>query len=88
MAHGGDVLRLPGIVHPIIQAPMAGESTPALTAAVSNAGALGYIGIGARNAQHAQTLFRQTRALATGSINGNVFCRRAAIDDSRSPQRG
>jgi nitronate monooxygenase len=33
-----------GIVHPIIQAPMAGASTPALAAAVSNAGGLGGFG--------------------------------------------
>ena len=30
-----------GLQHPIIQAPMAGTSTPQLAAAVSNAGALG-----------------------------------------------
>ena len=33
-----------GIAHPIIQAPMAGASTAALAAAVSNAGALGGFG--------------------------------------------
>jgi nitronate monooxygenase len=33
-----------GIDHPVIQAPMAGASTPALAAAVSNAGALGGFG--------------------------------------------
>ena len=33
-----------GIEHPIIQAPMAGASTAALAAAVSNAGALGGFG--------------------------------------------
>ena len=31
---------------PIFQAPMAGVSTPAMAAAVANAGALGAIGIG------------------------------------------
>ncbi len=34
-----------GIRHPIIQAPMAGVSTPELAAAVSNAGALGSIAV-------------------------------------------
>jgi nitronate monooxygenase len=33
-----------GIMHPIIQAPMKGTSTPALAAAVSNAGGLGSLG--------------------------------------------
>ena len=32
---------------PIIQAPMAGVSTPDMAAAVSNAGGLGSIGVGA-----------------------------------------
>ena len=32
------------IRHPIIQAPMAGAATPALAAAVSNAGGLGSLG--------------------------------------------
>jgi nitronate monooxygenase len=33
-----------GAVHPIVQAPMAGSTTPAMVAAVSNAGALGGLG--------------------------------------------
>ncbi|HBU97962.1 MAG TPA: nitronate monooxygenase, partial [Thalassospira lucentensis] len=36
-----------GVTLPIVQAPMAGVSTPALAAAVSNTGGLGSIGIGA-----------------------------------------
>ncbi|WP_204315042.1 nitronate monooxygenase, partial [Klebsiella pneumoniae] len=36
-----------GLAHPIVQAPMAGVSTPELAAAVSNAGGLGSIGLGA-----------------------------------------
>src|SRR5436309_6771626 len=39
-----DFLELLGITHPIIQAPMAGFASPALAAAVCNAGALGSIG--------------------------------------------
>jgi nitronate monooxygenase len=39
-----------GIDLPIIQAPMAGVSSPELAAAVSNAGALGSIGVGAVDA--------------------------------------
>ena len=39
---------------PIIQAPMAGVSTPEMAAAVSNAGALGSIGVGATNAAGAR----------------------------------
>ena len=36
-----------GVELPIVQAPMAGVSTPELAAAVSNAGGLGSIGVGA-----------------------------------------
>ncbi len=36
-----DLLDLLKLEHPIIQAPMAGSTTPALAAAVSNAGGLG-----------------------------------------------
>src|SRR5690348_12317821 len=40
-----DLLRRIGVEHPIIQAPMAGgATTPALVSAVSDAGALGFIG--------------------------------------------
>ena len=41
------LLKKIGIELPIVQAPMAGVSTPALAAAVSNAGGLGSIGVGA-----------------------------------------
>jgi NAD(P)H-dependent flavin oxidoreductase YrpB (nitropropane dioxygenase family) len=43
-----------GIAHPIIQAPMAGVSTAALAAAVSNAGSLGSIAVGAGDAVPSQ----------------------------------
>lgn len=39
-----DLSDLLGIEHPIVQAPMAGSTTPALAAAVSNAGGLGSLG--------------------------------------------
>src|ERR1700719_2913940 len=42
---------------PIIQASMAGTGTPALAAAVSNAGGLGSLGVGATNAEHSIKTF-------------------------------
>ena len=42
-----DLLSLLGIDLPIVQAPMAGVSSPDMAAAVSEAGALGSIGVGA-----------------------------------------
>lgn len=62
-----------GIKLPIIQAPMAGVSTPALAAAVSNAGGLGSIGVGAANAEQAQAMIQQVRALTDGPFNVNLF---------------
>jgi nitronate monooxygenase len=44
------LLALLDVELPIIQAPMAGVSSPAMAAAVGNAGALGSIGVGTTNA--------------------------------------
>ncbi|MDR5761115.1 nitronate monooxygenase [Caballeronia sp. LZ035] len=63
-----------GIRTPIIQAPMAGVSTPALVAAVSEAGGLGSLGVGAMNAEGARKVIRETRALTARPFNVNVFC--------------
>jgi nitronate monooxygenase len=77
------LLRLLGIEKPIIQAPMAGVSTPALAAAVSNAGGLGSLGVGAMNAESARKVIRDTRALTAKPFNINVFCHSAATADER-----
>ncbi len=70
-----------GIQHPIIQAPMVGVSTPALAAAVSNAGGLGSIGLGASTPAQARALLAQTRALTDKPLNLNLFCHRPAEAD-------
>jgi nitronate monooxygenase len=75
------LLRLLGIEKPIIQAPMAGVSTPALAAAVSNAGGLGSLGVGAMNAESARKVIRQTRELTGKPFNINVFCHTPATND-------
>ncbi len=51
-----------GITTPIIQAPMAGVTTPALAAASANAGALGFLGVGAMTAPAARQAIADTRA--------------------------
>lgn len=66
------------ITYPIIQAPMVGVSTPALAAAVSNAGALGSVGIGASTPAVAREMIRATRALTDRAFNVNVFCHQPA----------
>jgi nitronate monooxygenase len=67
---------------PIIQAPMAGVSSPALAAAVSNAGALGSIGVGATDAQGAHRMIAAVRERSERSLNVNVFCHQPAKEDS------
>jgi nitronate monooxygenase len=67
-----------GIALPIFQAPMAGTSTPAMAAAVSNAGALGAIGVAAETVEGAGRMIRATQALTSRAFNVNLFCHRAA----------
>jgi nitronate monooxygenase len=66
---------------PIIQAPMAGVSSPALAAAVSNAGALGSIGVGATDARGAHRMIAAVRERSKRSLNVNVFCHQPAKRD-------
>ncbi len=68
------LLELFGIDLPVIQAPMAGVSTPEMAAAVSNAGALGSIGVGATDATGAQRMIAAFRERSRRSLNVNVFC--------------
>lgn len=70
-----------GLEWPIVQAPMAGVSTPALAAAVSNAGGLGSLGVGAMSPDVARKTIRETRALTNRAININLFCHRPAQAD-------
>ncbi|MCI3208169.1 MULTISPECIES: nitronate monooxygenase [Pandoraea] len=73
-----------GLLTPIIQAPMAGTSTPALAAAVSNAGGLGSVGVAAVSADAARKVIHETRALTRKPFNVNVFCHAPAkLDTAR-----
>ena len=71
-----------GIDLPIIQAPMAGVSSPAMAAAVSNAGALGSIGVGATDSEGARRMIAAVRERSQRSLNVNVFCHRPATVDT------
>lgn len=55
--------RLLGLDLPIAQAPIGGASTPALAAAVSNAGGLGTLSLTWRSPEATRALIRETRAL-------------------------
>ena len=72
-----------GLQHPIIQAPMAGVSTPRMAAAVSQAGGLGSLAIGAGTLAQARQMIADTRALTDRPFNVNVFCHAPAARDAR-----
>ena len=71
-----------GILHPIIQAPMAGVSTPTLVAAVSEAGGLGSLGLGAATLEQMAQQIRDTRQLTAKPFNVNLFCHQRAVGDT------
>ncbi len=75
------LLEILGIDLPIIQAPMAGVSSPAMAAAVANAGALGSLGVGATDAAGARRMIRAVRQQSQRSLNVNVFCHQPATAD-------
>lgn len=62
---------------------MAGTSTPALAAAVTSAGGLGSIAIGATDAQGAREMIESTRRL-TNHYNVNVFVHRSGRADKQA----
>ena len=76
------LLELLDIERPIIQAPMAGVSTPAMAAAVSEAGGLGSIGVGAGSAATAGEMIAAVRARSNRALNVNLFCHRPAKADA------
>ena len=71
-----------GIELPIVQAPMAGVSTPEMAAAVSNAGALGSIGVAAVDSETTRQMIAAVRARTDRPVNVNVFCHRPAVEDA------
>ncbi|MFD1701659.1 NAD(P)H-dependent flavin oxidoreductase [Methylopila henanensis] len=75
-------LALVGAAAPIVQAPMAGVSTPQLAAAVSDAGGLGSIAIGASGGKAARDMIAATKALTAKPFNVNVFCHPPAVRDA------
>jgi len=74
-------LDLVPVRHPIIQAPMAGVSSPAMAAAVSEAGGLGSIAVGAMSAENAARLIGELKHRTTRPINVNLFCHAPAVEE-------
>lgn len=59
---------------PVIQAPMAGVSTPLLAAQICNNGAIGSLGLGASSPSDASRAITVLRELTTRPFNINFFC--------------
>lgn len=68
-----DLRSLLGIEHPIIQAPMAGSTTPELVAAVSNAGGLGSLGAANMTPDQIRQAISRIRSLTRKPFNVNLF---------------
>lgn len=76
-----DLLSTLDIRYPIIQAPMAGISTPALAAAVSEAGGLGSIAIGTSTVEGARAAIAAVREKTGRPFNVNLFTHAPARAD-------
>ena len=68
------LLDLLGLEHPIIQAPMAGSSTPAMASAAANAGCLGSLGCAMMTPEAYWAAYDQTRQGTNRRLNMNFFC--------------
>lgn len=65
--------KLFGIEHPIVQAPMAGASTPAMAAAVANAGGLGSLGCGLMTPDEFAAAAREVAGQTNRAVNFNFL---------------
>lgn len=71
-----------GLAIPLIQAPMAGVSTPEMAVKASNAGALGSIAVGASDAAGAHAMISEVKAQTKRPFNVNVFAHAPALRDA------
>ena len=67
------LIKVFGTKYPVVQAPMLGITTPAMVAAISNAGALGSLPVGGLSADKTATLIQQTKALTDKPFAVNLF---------------
>jgi nitronate monooxygenase len=74
MKRTSELLDLLAIDLPVVLAPMAGNSTPELIAAVSNAGGLGSYGCAMLSREQLADECKRIRTLSNRSFNLNFFC--------------
>lgn len=75
------LMGLLGLDYPIIQAPMGSMATPRLAVAVSNAGALGALGLWVQTADAQRSAIEETRRGTTRPFLGNFVLLRARETD-------
>ena len=68
-----NLVQLLGIKHPIIQAPMAGVTTPEFVEASAKAGVLGSIGAGYLSAEETRKFIRKVKELTNQAFAVNLF---------------
>jgi nitronate monooxygenase len=74
--------------HPIIQAPLSGgPSTPALAAAVCEAGGLGFLAAGYKTGEAVRAELAELRSLTEGPFGLNIFAPPGAPADSEALER-
>lgn len=81
------LLELLAIEHPIIQAPMAGSTSPELVIAVSEAGGLGSLPCGALTADQVRVEVAHIRSHTRRPFNLNFFCHTPPDPDRRALER-
>ncbi len=79
-----DLMELLGITHPVIQAPMAGSTTPELVAAVSNAGGLGSLGCARFGPDDLREKIAAIRGSTNQAYNLNFFVHAEPEHDAAS----
>src|SRR5919198_1406144 len=79
---------LNSLKHPIVQAPMGGgPSTPALAAAVSGAGGLGFLAAGYKTADAVRADIDAVRELTDAPFGVNVFAPPGPVADAAAVER-
>jgi nitronate monooxygenase len=76
------ILELFGIEHPIIQAPMAGNTTPQLVIAVAQAGGLGSLASAQYTPAQTREAILMVRAATAKPLNVNFFCHATPAPDA------
>jgi len=71
-----------GIEHPLVLSPMSLSGTPALAAAVTNAGGMGSLGCAEMSSGELRESFEATRALTKGPFNINFFVHQPPVAPS------